>query len=511
MKELKVLFEDSKSIILKWEKHTDPSVSYILVGKDENFNDIRISKTKDSKITLDKSLIKKYISITIEYTIDEDSKEIIIDRSNTIDIDNLVLKLLKVEALNSYNGITLLIESQDIYDKYYIYEKNKDDYNLIIETEDFIINSNKFKKNKLYKIEAFKKIDEEFKLCGFIDNYKINDFYKVEDPNKIDISIVIPVYNCDNYLSRCLDSILFNTFKNKEIILVNDGSTDKSIDVINWYKNKYKNIIVAINKENGGPASARNEGIKHIRGKYTAFFDSDDFIHPYMLEKCFDVAKETDADVVTSKVIYRDFGKNDRWFEENEKTTDKRYTLQGYEDVIYHKRHDVEKNIYLVTMWNRIMKSDIIKKHPIPPLKYYEDAAYTRLIYSYIDKFALSLDSYYVWDRRLRETTGTITINLGKSGQTELMNETYVEAVFWFINDCNMERFDYMMYDALKDLEPNAKVLLENEKQESFKNPYVRKFIEMMNTYDLTKNKMVMEDCELTKIMNTIKELQITS
>ena len=91
------------------------------------------------------------------------------------------------------------------------------------------------------------------------------------------------------------------------------------------------------------------------------------------------------------------------------------------------------------------------------------------------------------------------------------MNETYVEAVFWFIHDCNMERFDYMMYDALKDLEPNAKVLLENEKQESFKNPYVRKFIEMMNTYDLTKNKMVMEDCELTKIMNTIKELQITS
>ena len=507
-KELKVLFEDSKSIVLKWEKSSDETCEYVILGKDENFNDIRINKVKEDKITLDKSALKNYISITIEYVIKENNKEIVIDRTNTIDIENLVLKVLNVKALKSYKNITLLIESQDIYDKYCIYEKSKDNYNLILDCEDFIINSEIFKKNKTYKIEAYKKIDDEYKLCGIKNDYKIEEFYKTNNPKKVDISIVIAVYNCELYLSRCLDSIILSTFKNIEVILVNDGSTDSSIDIINYYKNTYNKIFKVIDKENGGPASARNEGIRHITGKYTAFFDSDDFIHPYMLEKCFEVALETDADVVTSKVIYRDFGKNDIWFESNEKTTDKRYTIQGYEDMIYHKRHDVEHNVYLVTLWNRIMKSDIIKAHPIPNLKYYEDAAYTRLIYSYLDKFALSLDSYYVWDRRLSKTTGTITINLGKSGQSDLMNETYVEALFYFINDCNMDRFDYMIYDALKDLEPNANVMVDGEKEASLSKSYVRKMIEIMDKYDLTKNKYAMEDQDLIKTMNKVNNLR---
>ena len=293
--------------------------------------------------------------------------------------------------------------------------------------------------------------------------------------------------------------------------MVNDGSTDNSRDILEYYQKKYKNIIVVIDKENGGPASARNVGIRYIRGKYTAFFDADDFIHPYLLEKCSEVAKETDADVVTTKVLYRDFDKNDKWFENNEKTTDKRYTLQSYEDMMYHKRHDVDNNIYLVTMWNRIMKSDIIKKHPIPNLKYYEDAAYTRLIYSYLDKFALSLDSYYVWDRRLSKTTGTITINLGKTGNTDLMNDTYVEALFYFLKDCNMDRLDYLMYDALKDLEHNARIMLDGEKEASLSKSYVKKFIEMMDGFDLTKNKFVMEDEELKKLMDDIKKLRLKS
>ena len=177
-RELKVLFDDDKSIVLMWEKSKDSSCEYIVVGKDENFNDIRILTTKDTKLTLDKKDIKKYISITIEYIIKYDNKEVVIDRTNTIDIDNTMYKYLQVKAIKSYKNITLLIESQDIYDKYYIYEKDNDNYNLIIESEDFIINSDKFKKNKTYKIEAYKKVEEEYKLFAIRDNYKIEEFYK---------------------------------------------------------------------------------------------------------------------------------------------------------------------------------------------------------------------------------------------------------------------------------------------------------------------------------------------
>ena len=504
-RELKVLFDDDKSIVLMWEKSKDSSCEYVVVGKDENFNDIRILTTKDTKLTLDKKDIKKYISITIEYIIKYDNKEVVIDRTNTIDIDNTMYKYLQVKAIKSYKNITLLIESQDIYDKYYIYEKDNDNYNLIIESEDFIINSDKFKKNKTYKIEAYKKVEEEYKLFAIRDNYKIEEFYKRGKRERVDISIIIPVYNCELYVARCLDSILLSTFNNIEIIAVNDGSTDNSLKILEYYKDKYSSIIRIVDKENGGPASARNEGIKYIKGEYTAFFDSDDFIHPYMLEKCYEVAKKTNADVVTSKVIYRDFGKNDRWFELNEGTTDKRYTVQDYHSMMYHKYHDVEHNIYLVTLWNRIMKSKFIKEHPIPDLAYYEDAAYTRLIYSYLDTFALSLDSYYVWDRRLTSTTGTITTNLKDEN---VMHDSYVRALFYFFNDCNPDRIGYMLYDALKDVQSNAKAFIDCEGKAALNRPYVKAIVEAIDRFDLDANDLIVGDEALYSLINEIRELR---
>ena len=95
------------------------------------------------------------------------------------------------------------------------------------------------------------------------------------------ISIIVPIYNVDKYLSRCIDSILNQTFKNFELILVNDGSTDKSLDICKYYKN-IDNRKYIINKKNGGLSSARNAGLEIARGKYIGFVDSDDYIHPQM-------------------------------------------------------------------------------------------------------------------------------------------------------------------------------------------------------------------------------------
>ena len=509
-KELKTIYEDNKSIIIKWEESEDEDTYYVVVGKDENFNDIRITSTKDSKIAFRKIDLRNYISLTVEYVIKDDTnnKEIVIGRTNTIDIEHKMFKVIGVKAFKSYKNITLLFESQDIYDKYYIYEKNKDRYDLVLECEDFIVNNKMFSKNKIYKVEAYKKEEDEFVLRAISMDFKIVDFIEVEDPEEIDISVVIPVYNCETYLARCLDSVLLSTFKNKEIILVNDGSTDGSLEIMNWYQKKYKNIIRILNKENGGPASARNAGVKLAKGEYTAFFDSDDFIHPYNLEKCYIGAKKYDADVVVTKVIYKEFGNNGIWFDRAEETTCERYTVQNYEDMIMHRYKDVEHNVYLVTLWNQIMRTKLILEHPIPNLKYYEDAAYTRAIYSYIDKFVLSLDSYYVWDRRLSKTTGTITINLGKTNDGDYMHETYAEACFYFLNDCNKKKLDYLIYDALKDVRPHAEYYLNYDKEEALNKSYGKRICELMDKYDLFKNKLIKNDQEIIDFLNKIKELR---
>lgn len=99
----------------------------------------------------------------------------------------------------------------------------------------------------------------------------------------IKYSFIVPVYNTEKYLDKCLDSLVRQTYKNFEVIIVNDGSTDKSSDIILKYQKKYKNIIV-INQKNEGLSMARNNGTKKAKGKYIIFVDSDDYVSERLLE-----------------------------------------------------------------------------------------------------------------------------------------------------------------------------------------------------------------------------------
>ena len=97
-------------------------------------------------------------------------------------------------------------------------------------------------------------------------------------------SIIVPVYNVESYLAKCLDSILCQSYKDYEIIAINDGSTDNSSKILKEYVDKYDNIIV-INQENQGLSQARNNGVKEAKGEYIIFADSDDFIEKDLLKK----------------------------------------------------------------------------------------------------------------------------------------------------------------------------------------------------------------------------------
>lgn len=111
------------------------------------------------------------------------------------------------------------------------------------------------------------------------------------------ISVVVPVYNVEKYLVRCLDSILNQTYKNIEIIVVNDGSPDKCEDIINQYASRYSNIV-AIHQKNGGLSNARNTGIRAAKGEYISFIDSDDYIDATMISRMYSVLKEENVNLV---------------------------------------------------------------------------------------------------------------------------------------------------------------------------------------------------------------------
>lgn len=118
----------------------------------------------------------------------------------------------------------------------------------------------------------------------------------------IGLSLIVPVYNVEKYLGNCIESILNQTYKNFEVILVNDGSLDSSGKICEYYAANDKRIKV-INKSNGGLSSARNIGIEKANGKYFIFIDSDDSIHPQMCEIMYNIIEKYAADIVASNFI----------------------------------------------------------------------------------------------------------------------------------------------------------------------------------------------------------------
>ena len=172
------------------------------------------------------------------------------------------------------------------------------------------------------------------------------------------ISVVIPVYNSEKYLAHCLDSVLNQTFKDFELICVNDGSTDGSAAILEQCKNKDSRVKV-INSKNNGAGVARNLALDSASGKYIAFLDSDDFFEPLMLEKSFNTLEATDSDFVVFH--------SDRFLN----TLDSFVSLNSVqdEDIPPYRPlnyRNLNKNVFKVFKgwaWDKIYRVSFLKEH----------------------------------------------------------------------------------------------------------------------------------------------------
>jgi glycosyltransferase involved in cell wall biosynthesis len=135
----------------------------------------------------------------------------------------------------------------------------------------------------------------------------------------IKVSVIVPVYNVEKYLRQCLQSIADQTLKDIEVICVDDGSTDSSLEICKEFEQKDSRFI-AVTQENGGAGAARNNGLRRAQGKYLSFLDSDDFFDVHMLEEAYNKAEETQADFVV-------FG-SDQYYEDENKFKEVAWTLR---------------------------------------------------------------------------------------------------------------------------------------------------------------------------------------
>ena len=197
------------------------------------------------------------------------------------------------------------------------------------------------------------------------------------------ISIIIPMYNVEKYLKRCLDSVLNQTFQDWTAICVDDGSPDNSGKIAEEYAKKDERFVV-IHKENGGLSDARNAGMKKVKSEYVMFLDSDDFIHPQTLEIIYALAQKNNVDMVAFKFTITKEDVNEF------KTFSKIDYIITNNVLKYAAERDGIKSKYAIKrsyVWLKLYKTDLIKNIPSPvSLRLCEDFYWTSEVYSKLPK-----------------------------------------------------------------------------------------------------------------------------
>lgn len=204
---------------------------------------------------------------------------------------------------------------------------------------------------------------------------------------KYKVSVIVPVYNVEKYLAKCLDSLVFQTLEEIEIIVVNDGTKDNSQQIIDHYVASYPNKVFSYIKENGGLGDARNYGLHYASADYIGFVDSDDYVEKTMFEKMYTQAITENADLVLCDIEYV-------WENSNE-----RKKLPGFRNMV---GIDTSKLVFLSPLfaWNKLYRKELFTNYGLhyPKRLWYEDIPVTIPIFahakiiSYIDEVLI----YYV-------------------------------------------------------------------------------------------------------------------
>lgn len=221
------------------------------------------------------------------------------------------------------------------------------------------------------------------------------------------ISVIIPVFNVEQYISQCLDSILASTYRSLEVICINDASTDKSLEILIQYKKKDDRIILVNCQKNGGQATARNKGIDIAKGSYIAFVDSDDYVAPNFFESLYRKIKKDQTDISVCGFYIQ---------ETNEKRTEE--TISVKRTILtekewweaYRHKHSVFSNC----VWNKLYKADCFKENRFVSGKIYED---TEIQHNLISNRIISVipDCLYYYRKRDDSTTASIQKHNKKS------------------------------------------------------------------------------------------------
>ena len=204
------------------------------------------------------------------------------------------------------------------------------------------------------------------------------------------VSIIVPIYNVEKFMRKCIDSLVNQTYSNLEIILVNDGSLDNSGHIAKEYADQY-DVIKIINKKNGGLSDARNAGLEVATGEFVLFVDSDDYLELDCIEKTLKVALENSADMVLFSLF-------NELVDENEKIVS--------QDIVKFDKSNPEDLVAVVGFaWNKLFKTSVLKLKNIrfeKGLSLVEDVCFNERVFLEFEKIEFLNEPFYHYINRKR-------------------------------------------------------------------------------------------------------------
>lgn len=260
------------------------------------------------------------------------------------------------------------------------------------------------------------------------------------------VSVIVPIYNQQNYLRQCIESILEQTFRDLEILLIDDGSTDLSGSICDAYAATDARIKV-IHKENGGLSDARNAGLDRCCGQYILFVDADDFVAENMIEKLMSAIERESADIAVCDCYLVDQDGN-LLEKQNKGILDVVYTG---EEILRFKEEILPEESWLMTVaWNKLYHRNLFLQIRFPKGKVHEDEYIFHEIYTKTALVSCISDKLYYYRRH----AGTITANRAAASVLDRMEALCRRSFRYFeLNYMEMiRRFEKVVYSNLKVL-----------------------------------------------------------
>ncbi|MGI6264966.1 MAG: glycosyltransferase [Acutalibacteraceae bacterium] len=208
------------------------------------------------------------------------------------------------------------------------------------------------------------------------------------------VSVIVPAYNVENYLPRCLDSLVAQTLPDIEVLLVDDGSTDATAAIARDYAARYPALVRVFTVENGGAAAARNRALSAAAGEYIGFVDSDDSVCPAMFERLYDAARQKQADIVCCDHLrVMTTGTDRRTFADGRVPAGDVFDKSVYESPLL-----FDESPYL---WNKLFSAALIRDHGLrfeQDLRIYEDLLFTYSAFAFAKRISRVDEPLYAYD-----------------------------------------------------------------------------------------------------------------